>query len=66
MGYTLQSGRGRPQDVRAEVREKIKALAPGGGYGVASGAGVTRYVPLENFLAMREALWDFGHYPIRL
>ena len=66
MGYTLQAGRGRPQDVRAEVREKIKALAPGGGYGLASGAGITHYVPLENFLALREALLEYGHYPIRL
>ena len=66
LGYTLQAGRGRPQDVRAEVREKIKALAPGGGYGLASGAGITHYVSLENFLALRDALLEYGHYPIRL
>ena len=66
LGYTLQEGRGRPADVRAEVRQKIKDLAPGGGYCVASGSGVTRYVTLENFLAMRDATLEYGQYPIRL
>lgn len=66
LGYTLTSGRGRPEDVRAEVRRKIRDLAPGGGYAVASGSGVTRYVSLENFNAMREATFEYGSYPIRL
>jgi uroporphyrinogen decarboxylase len=67
LGYTLTRNSGRPKDVRAEVRRKIRKLAPGGGYGVASGAGgVTRYVALENFVAMREATLEFGRYPIRL
>jgi hypothetical protein len=39
-------------------------LAPGGGYGLASGTGLTRYVKLENFLAMRETLYEYGTYPI--
>jgi uroporphyrinogen decarboxylase len=66
MGYRLVPGEGRPEDVRAEVRQRIKDLAPGGGYAVASGAGVTRYVTLENFNAMREATLEYGVYPIRL
>ena len=66
LGYTLTQGHGRPEDVRAEVREKIKRLAPGGGYGVASGSGPTRYVAIENFIAMRDATIEFGKYPIRL
>jgi len=66
MGYALTEGTGTPEAVRAEVRHQIKALAPGGGYGVASGAGLTRYVALENFLALREALYEYGEYPIRL
>ncbi len=65
LGYTLTQGTGRPEDVRAEVRQKIKALAPGGGYGVASGSGPTRYVSVENFVAMRDATLEFGKYPIR-
>jgi uroporphyrinogen decarboxylase len=66
MGYTLTDGMGTPNAVRNEVRRQVKELAPGGGYGLASGAGLTRYVRLENFLAMREALLEFGGYPIRL
>ncbi len=66
MGYTLTEGQGTPEAVRAEVRRQIKELAPGGGYGLASGAGLTRYVNLDNFLAMREALLEYGSYPIRL
>jgi uroporphyrinogen decarboxylase len=66
LGYKLISGEGRPENVRAEVRQRIKDLAPGGGYAVASGSGVTRYVTLENFNAMREATVEYGVYPIRL
>jgi uroporphyrinogen decarboxylase len=66
LGYTLTEGAGSPEAIRAEVREKVKALAPGGGYGVASGAGATRYVTLENFNAMREATSEYGTYPIDL
>jgi len=66
LGYSLVDGRGKPADVRGEVRQLIKELAPGGGYGVAGGAGVTRYVSLENFNAMREATFEYGVYPIRL
>lgn len=67
IGYALTKGTGTPQAIRKEVRQKIKALAPGGGYGVASGGGgVTRYTSLENFLAMREATLEFGRYPIKL
>ena len=65
MGYTLVQGTGRPQDVRAEVRKQIRELAPGGGYGLATGSGITRYVSLENLLALRQALLDFGSYPIQ-
>jgi uroporphyrinogen decarboxylase len=63
LGYTLT--RGTPDEVRAEVRQRIHDLAPGGGYGVGSSNSVTRYVPLANFNAMREATFEFGEYPIR-
>jgi uroporphyrinogen decarboxylase len=60
--YTLT--RGTPDEVRAEVRERIRALAPGGGYAVASSNSVPEYVPLANFNAMREATFEYGRYPI--
>ena len=62
LGYTLT--RGTPAEVRAEVRQRIQELAPGGGYAVASSNSVPEYVPLANFNAMREATFEFGRYPI--
>ncbi|MFH1928525.1 MAG: uroporphyrinogen decarboxylase family protein [Chloroflexota bacterium] len=64
LGSTLT--RGTPDEVRAEVRQRIKELAPGGGYAVGSSNSVTRYVPVENFNAMREAAFEYGVYPIRI
>jgi uroporphyrinogen decarboxylase len=62
LGYTLT--RGTPDEVRAEVRQRIRDLAPGGGYAVSSSNSVPEYVPLANFNAMREATFEFGRYPI--
>jgi len=64
LGYTLT--RGTPQEVDAEVKERIRVLAPGGGYCVGSSNSVTAYVPFENFMAMREAAFKYGRYPIRV
>ena len=64
LGYTLT--RGTPQEVDAEVRERIRVLAPGGGYCVSSSNSVTEYVPYENYLAMRNAVLKYGRYPIDL
>lgn len=63
LGSTLTLG--TPDDVRREVRERIRAVAPGGGYCVGSSNSVTNYVPLENFRAMVEATFAYGHYPIQ-
>ena len=63
LGYTLT--RGTPSEVREEVRQRIRDIAPGGGYAVGSSNSVTRYVPLENFNAMREATFECGVYPIK-
>lgn len=64
LGYTLT--RGTPHEVEEEVRERIKRLAPGGGYCVSSSNSVTEYVPLENYNAMRLATFKYGRYPISL
>ncbi len=60
LGYTLT--RGTPEEVRAEVRERIRACAPGGGYCVGSSNTVTNYVPLANYRAMIEATKEYGKY----
>ena len=62
LGYTLT--RGTPQEVEEEVKEKIRTLAPGGGYCVGSSNSVTAYVPLANYNAMREAAFRYGTYPL--
>ncbi len=64
LGYTLTLG--TPQEVEEEVKERIRCLAPGGGYCVSSSNTVTYYVPLENFKAMIKATREYGHYPISL
>ena len=56
--------RGTPAEVEAEVRQRITEIAPGGGYCVGSSNTVTNYVPLENYRAMIEAAFKYGHYPI--
>jgi methanogenic corrinoid protein MtbC1 len=57
---------GTPEDVRAEVFERIRTIGPGGGYMVASSNSVTDYVPFENMKAMFDATFEFGKYPIQL
>ncbi|MFH0797589.1 MAG: uroporphyrinogen decarboxylase family protein [Candidatus Omnitrophota bacterium] len=61
LGYTLT--RGTPEEVEEEVRQRIKDIAPGGGYCVGSSNTVTNYVPLENYQAMIEATLKYGSYP---
>lgn len=64
LGYTLT--RGTPDEVRQAVFHLIKNVAPGGGFLLGSANSVTNYVPLENYLAMLEAAFEYGHYPITL
>jgi uroporphyrinogen decarboxylase len=61
LGYTLT--RGTSEEVEAEVRARIEALAPGGGYCVGSSNSITEYVPLANFRAMVEAVRATGAQP---
>jgi uroporphyrinogen decarboxylase len=62
IGETLTLG--TPRDVENEVRQRIRTLAPGGGYGVGSSNTVAHYIPLSNYLAMLRATRDHGRYPI--
>jgi len=63
LGSTLT--RGTPEEVRDDVRKHIARLAPGGGYAVGSSNTIPNYVPIENYKAMVEAVFEFGGYPIR-
>jgi uroporphyrinogen decarboxylase len=56
--------RGSTADVRREVRDKLDALAPGGGYLLNPTHNVQPDVPVENLLAMIEAGLEYGRYPL--
>jgi uroporphyrinogen decarboxylase len=55
---------GTPEEVYAEVRQRILDLGPGGGYILAPVHNVQGDVPAENLVAMREAVEEFGYYPL--
>jgi uroporphyrinogen decarboxylase len=54
--------RGTPEEVKAEVRQRIRDLKPGGGFVFASVHNIQAHVPVENILAMWEALDEEGGY----
>ncbi len=56
---------GTPEEVDEEVRQRIRAVGPGGGYCCGSSNSVTEYVPYANFQAMLAAIEKYGKYPIR-
>ncbi|MCC7353433.1 MAG: hypothetical protein IT330_06700 [Anaerolineae bacterium] len=56
--------RGTPEEVRAEVRQRIKDLAPGGGYFLAAVHAIQPDVPPENVCAMFDEAMKAGRYPL--
>ena len=56
---------GTPEEVAAEVRERIRILALGGGFVFNPIHNVQHGVPPENLLAAFDAVKEFGRYPIR-
>ena len=64
LAYTLTLG--TPEEVAEETRQRLRDVAPGGGYCVSSSNSVTEYVPLENFNAMRQTVLKYGTYPISI
>ncbi|MDI7275221.1 MAG: uroporphyrinogen decarboxylase family protein [Anaerolineae bacterium] len=56
---------GSPADVQAEVRRRIRDLAPGGGVVLAPVHNIQPDVPPENILAMADAVREFGTYPLQ-
>jgi uroporphyrinogen decarboxylase len=54
--------RGTPEEVRAETKRRILDLKPGGGFVFASIHNLQAQVPVENILAMWEALEEVGDY----
>ena len=58
--------RGSPEEVRELTKKRIKEIAPGGGYALASGNSVPSWSRFENYQAMRETALTYGTYPIRI
>ncbi len=56
---------GTPDDVEREVRQRIAALAPGGGFVFNQIHNIQPGVPAENIVRMFEAVAEYGRYPIR-
>ncbi len=56
--------RGTPEEIDNLVRDRIKNIGQGGGYCVGSSNTVPEYVPLKNYIAMLEATFKYGKYPI--
>lgn len=54
---------GSEEEIRAEVRRRIDALAPGGGY-ILSTSNVIVDPPLENIVAIFDEARTYGRYPI--
>ena len=55
---------GSTGDVREQVRERIKALGPGGGFVFAATHNIHDDTPIDNLLAVFEAVQEFGEYPL--
>lgn len=53
---------GTPQEVRDEVRRRIDDLAPGGGFIFTPVHNVQSDVPAKNYMAMWDALQEYGVY----
>jgi uroporphyrinogen decarboxylase len=47
---------GSPEAIREDVARHLDRLGEGGGYVCASSHNITESIPLENFLALRDAI----------
>ena len=56
---------GTPEEVEKEVRQRISAFAPGGGFVFNQIHNIQPQVPPQNILRMFEAVLKYGSYPIR-
>ena len=57
---------GTVDEVRQGVKELIKTLGPGGGFLFATSHNIEPDTPLENIVALFDAVHEFGRYPLSL
>jgi len=53
---------GTPADVEKDVAEHMEALKPGGRWIAGSSHSIVNYIPHENFIAMIDAIHEYGVY----
>ena len=53
---------GTPEEVREEVRERVAALAAGGGYILSTSHNIQGDTPVENVVALLSAYREYGRY----
>ena len=58
--YTLTQG--RPEEVEAEVKQRIETIGRGGGYMISSANSITSYCKIENVWAMINAIRKYAPY----
>jgi len=54
--------KGTPEDVEKDVIEHLKVMMPGGRYVFGSSHSIVNYIPIENYVAMVNALHKYGRY----
>jgi uroporphyrinogen-III decarboxylase len=55
---------GTPDEVRQEVGERIRVFGPRGGFVFNTIHNIQARVPVENLIALFEAVRDYGTYPL--
>jgi len=58
--------KGSPREVEEEVKKRIKAFAPSGGYIAAPAHNIQPDVPPQNILALYKAVHKYGKYSLNL
>ena len=53
---------GTPGEVRTEVKDRVEALGPGGGYILCTAHNIQADTPVENVEALLSAYKEYGHY----
>jgi uroporphyrinogen decarboxylase len=57
---------GSPEDIEELTKQRMKCLAPGGGYCLGSGNSVPEWAEIDNYRAMIDTVKKYGTYPINI
>ena len=57
---------GTPNDIAALTKQRLREVAPGGGYCLGSGNSVPDWAKIENYKTMIETTLKYGDYPINI